>query len=423
MNTLDDLRATLEREAAFDDTERHLRPVAVRQRVRAVRRRRAGAVAMAAAVAVVAATAVAGALRGSPAPEPAGPTLEEVQVPQTIDVYGFTYKLTATQRAADDGTVTLSDPPDGPAAVSLVATGLGSGRATLWSGYYSVARVRGGEQVSPATDSAARSQPRVELEGAPPSARAEVAVYEPTGELAPGISSGGAVFRQRYAGHVLVAAAFGEGGDEARVDVPHSLDGLTTSAYCHSGTTGLWLHGVGDDGALPCATFDTGNDPGPRNEDYPDRPGAGDDTVGVYVTEGKDGPRAAGVDVTFGVALYRETVPPTQVLGAEEPTVLEQHGRTWHLDDVISWDGRDSYEVDTSDGDALVAATTIGTTSEFLSWRGAPEGGWVGYTGNGTVSDSPGAVYGPVLLAGDHTVQLHLEGPHPQGRLLVYRPD
>lgn len=423
MNTLDDLRSILEHEAAFDDTERHVRPAAVRRRVRVVRRRRAGAVAMAAAVAVVAATATVGVLRSPATPEPAGPTLEDVQVPQRIDIHGFPYELTQTQRAGADGTVTLDTPPEGPAGVRLVATGLGSGQATLWSGSYPVARVRGEEQVSPVTDGAAPSALRVEFEDTPGSARAEVAIYEPTAELAPGISSGSVVFRQQYGGHELVAAAFGEGGDEARVDVPASIAGLTTSAYCHSGTTGLWLHGVGDDGALRCGDLDTGNDPGPTNEGFPDRPRIGDATAGVYVTTGKDGPRATDVDVTFGVALYRETVAPTQVIGAQVPTVLEQHGRTWRLDDVISWDGSESYEVDTSDGDALVAATTIGTTSEFLSWRGAPDGGWIGRSENGAVSESAGTMYGPVLLAGDHTVQLHLEGPDPQGRLLVYRPE
>jgi hypothetical protein len=51
VNTLHDLRTTLGREAAgFDDTERHGRADAVRQRVRVVRRRRASAVAAAAAV-------------------------------------------------------------------------------------------------------------------------------------------------------------------------------------------------------------------------------------------------------------------------------------------------------------------------------------------------------------------------------------
>ncbi|CAI9415585.1 hypothetical protein [Nocardioides sp. T2.26MG-1] len=422
MNTLDDLRTILEREAAFDDTERHVRPAAVRQRVRTVRRRRAGAVAMAAAVMLVAATAGVGVLRSPSSPEPAE-TLEDVQVPQRIDVYGFPYKLASTHRVAGDGTVVLDPAPEGPTAVRLVSTGLGSGEATLWSGYYPVARVRGGEQVSPATTGVGASGLRVEFVGTPDVAEAEVAVYEPTGELAPGISSDGVVFRQQYAGHELVAAAFSRGADDARISAPEDLAGLETSAYCRSSTPGLWLHQDGlTAGATPCEDLDAGADPGPANESALAPPRSGDGSMAVYVTQGEDGPRAAGVDVLFGLALYRETVAPTRVLGTDVPPVLEQAGRTWQLTDVVRWDGSDFYEVDTSDDDALVAAAYVGATGGFLSWHGAPEGGWVGSNASGQASDSPSVMYAPVLLSGDHTVQLHLEGPDAQGRLLVYRP-
>lgn len=423
MNTLDDLRATLEREAAFDDTERHLRPVAVRQRVRAVRRRRAGAVAMAAVAALVVTTATAGVLRGGTDPEPAGPSLDDVRVPQRVDVLGFPYELTTTQRAGVDGTVTVADAPDGLAAVTLVATGLGSGEATLWSGYYAMARVRGNEHLSVPVDGVALSQLRIEFDGTPDSARAEVAIYEPTGGLAPGVTSAGAVFRQQYAGHELVDAAFGEAGGEVRLVAPDSLDDLDTSAYCHSTTPGLWLHQEGASGGTPCADLASDHDPGPANEGALFPPRRGDDSIAVYVTRGEGGPRATGLDVTFGLALYRQTAAPTRLFGADVPTVLEEYGRSWRLAETVPWTGEDDIEVDTSHSDALVAAAYVGATSGYLSWAGAPEGGWTRFGGAGEASSSPSVMYGPLLLAGDHMVQLHLEGPDPQGRLLVYRPE
>ena len=89
MNTIDDLRSTLEREAEFDDVERHVRSTSVQARIRAVRRRRAGSVAVAAAVALVLAAGTVGLVRGAATPEPAGPTLDDVQVPQRIEMSGF----------------------------------------------------------------------------------------------------------------------------------------------------------------------------------------------------------------------------------------------------------------------------------------------------------------------------------------------
>ncbi len=419
MNTIDDLRSTLEREAEFDDVERHVRSTSVQARIRAVRRRRAGSVAVAAAVALVLAAGTVGLVRGAATPEPAEPTLDDVQVPQRIEMSGFPYELTDTQRAADDGTVTIEGADDSEGrVVTLVATGLGSGYATLWWGYYPVARVRGGEQLSRPVD-AGPTELRVEFDDTPDSARAEVALYEPTGELAPGVASDGVVFRQRYGDRELVDAAFGHAGGDATVDVPDAVDDLDVSPYCHSATSDLWIHSEGIIGGVLCADVDTGNDPGAANQGYL-QPQSGENTYTVYVTKGEDGPRATDVDVTFGVGLYRQTVAPTRVLGAEVLTVLELDGRTWRLADVLGASEGDKYEVDTSHGDVYIGAVYVGAVSGFLSWPGAPEGRWGGFTDNDQ-PEHPGAMYGPVLLAGDHTVQLHLEGPDAEGRVLVYR--
>jgi hypothetical protein len=412
MNTLDDLRATLEREADFDDTERSVRTTAVRARVRAARRRRAGAVAAAAAVVLVVATGTTALVRGTADPEPAGPTLGDVRVPQRIDVLGTPYRLTGTERAAADGRI------DAPAGgdnrfVTLVATSLGSGAATLWSDSWPIARVRGDQQLS--APAPAGDDLRVELDGAPRSARAEVAIYEPTGEPAPGVAADGAVFTQRYDDRELVDAQFATAGADATVDVPGDAGDLTVSAYCHSETGDLWLHQSGVDGGSPCEDLAT------VTPEALLRPQPGERTLDAYVTQGRNGPRATGVDVTFGVALYRLAVAPTTVLGVDARTVVDFNGRTWRLDEVL--DSRPSeYEVDTSDGDVYLGVAYVGATEMLMTSPSAPESGWGGFR-HTEEPQGPGVSYPGILFAGDRTVDLHLKGPDADSRLLVYRPE
>ena len=422
MNTLEDLRATLAQHAeATDDTERETRAMAVRSRIRTARRRRAGGAVVAAVAALVIAAGTAGMVRGSGSPEPAGPTLDDVRVPERVDIYGFPYGLTETQRAAADGSVALEH-PDGPAAVSLVATGLGSGSATLWSGPIPVARVRGDERVAVPVDGVVLTELRVELDGAPDAARAEVAVYEPTGELAPGVRSGDVVFRRQYADRELVAASFGEGGQTASAEIPDGTGDLDVSAYCHSATPDLWLQVDGTTGGMPCDDVDQGNDPGAANQNYLLAPRADDHTYGVHVTRGNGGPRATGVDVDFGFGVYRQAAAPQRVLGAEAATVLEANGRTWRLDDVLDADGGGDIEVDTSQGDAYIAIAYADALGMSVSWAGAPDGGWGGFR-PGDEPQGPGVMYPGLLLAGTPAVRLDLTGPDAQARVLVYRSE
>ena len=101
MNTVDDLRASLDRHASeLPDPGAHGRPAAVRERVRVVRRRRRAA----GAAAVVSAVAVAAPLGGSlllsgdrhAAPEPTRPA------PTSTPVPGFPARLGDGARLVDD---------------------------------------------------------------------------------------------------------------------------------------------------------------------------------------------------------------------------------------------------------------------------------------------------------------------------------
>ncbi|WP_243056741.1 hypothetical protein [Nocardioides sp. SR21] len=418
MNTIDDLRSTLDRHTdALDDTERLVRADAVRSRVRTVRRRRAAAVAVAAVVVLVVATATVGLVRGGESPQPAG--LGDVDVPAEVSVHGFGYRLADTVRASADGTIDL-DESRGPRAVTLVATGLGSGQATLWSGYWPIARVRGGEQISPVTTDVLTDL-RVEFEDAPAAARAELAVYSPDGDLPPGVAHDGVVFRQQWGDQELVAAAFGEAGGEATAEAPDLTRDMDVSPFCRSETSDLWLHTEGTNGGMPCADFDQGSDPGPANQDWLGSPDPERPDYSVYVTQGRNGPRADGVDVTFGFGIYRQGVPTTEVLGADHPTVLEAVGRTWQLDEVLDREAGEDFSVDTSQGDVYIGVAYADILSMTIGWRGAPEEGWGG-TPPQDEPQGPGGMYMGVLLAGEDTVEVDVTGPDAQTRLLVYRP-
>ena len=100
MNTVDDLRASLDRHASeLSDSGAHGRPAAVRERVRVVRRRRRTAVAASVVTAVALAAPLAGSLLsggGHATPEPALPA------PTSTPVPGFPARLADGARLVDD---------------------------------------------------------------------------------------------------------------------------------------------------------------------------------------------------------------------------------------------------------------------------------------------------------------------------------
>lgn len=426
MNTLDDLRATLTREAdLLEDPERYARPVAVRERVRRVRRRRratAGAVAVAAVAAVVAGVTVVH------PPEPVQPAAEVVgvDVPREVSVVGFPYRLSDTVRLDGDHRTRLRPGPQ--RAVSLVADGLGSGSATLYVDGVPVARAHGDEDVElPApvgSDYATRL--RVRVDGAPEGARVGLAVYESTGGLAPGVSNGDAVFRDSVAGDSLLTGAFSEAGEQdLSVRFTGALRDVRFSDYCRTSTRGLWFN-VSVDGDAPFSGECKNSDPrdaGTASSSF----GGGKarpHVVRIWLTRGMDGPEVAPEDGVLGLGVYRLAEPRRRVLGMEVAETVEDGGRTFRLERVVrqpgGTDGAFSTTVDTGEDDRLVGLVgrdgTVG-----LSWRGRLDSGassWLGaHVGAAFSVDS-------LLLSGDsYRVTARSMGGGPfEGALLVYRP-
>ena len=94
MNTLTDLRRTLDRHAGdLDDPTAHARTAAVHHRIAVVRRRRRAAGTGVLALAVVAGLATVQ-LRSGPDAAPAGPVVLGQRAPATIRALGYTYRTT-----------------------------------------------------------------------------------------------------------------------------------------------------------------------------------------------------------------------------------------------------------------------------------------------------------------------------------------
>ena len=96
-------------------------------------------------VVVVAGAATAGQLRSPDRLQPAEQVVG-VDVPGSIDVLGFPYDLERTSELTDGDVRVRKTSTD--QAVTLAASGLGSGSATLYQDDEAVARVRSGEPLA-----------------------------------------------------------------------------------------------------------------------------------------------------------------------------------------------------------------------------------------------------------------------------------
>lgn len=427
MNTLDDLRSTLGGRAdALDDTDRYIRPVAVRARIRVARRRRTASVAAAAVLAVAGAALTVDSLHQPDTIEPAGKVLG-LDVPGEVSISGFPYDLVRGVELPATKPRLHLDSDDGR-AVSLVARDLGSGSATLYADGEPIARVRGEEHLTAPVPTAA-TRLRVRFDGAPADARAALALYDSTGELAAGVtdSDGSAVFRDTIGGDRLLTGAFSRPGEsEVTVHFTGAFSDVSFSEYCSTRERGLWLNvEVDDQGPIsgPCRD-DTTRDPGTSSSSFEGHTVRAR-VVRAYLTRGADGPEVSSDATVLGVAVYREAPGARLVLGMRTAQEVEYAGRTWVLDRVEGQPdgGHDAVPVtiDTADGDRLLGLVARGATVG-ASWTGRLTHGTSSYLGAGRGSAS---TLGGVLLAGDrYRVTFDSEdGSDFEGALLVYRPE
>jgi hypothetical protein len=315
-------------------------------------------------------------------------------------VLGFPYTFEETEELGQGERHQL-DELDGERAITLVGSGLGDGSVTLLSNGEPVARARAG-QASAAPLPIGGSGPLLEVryDGTPDGARAGVAIYEATGELAAGVSNGSVVFRDSYAGQPLLGAAFSAPGESS---VELDVNGGPTMrfvVYC-DGPRDLWVTldidgepgtagGCGADGQADLAAGSSATLAGL---------GTGKHVLRVFVSHERDGAPADVDDVTVGAGAY--------VAGDS----VEYAGRTWLSDAADT----SPLTLELASEDVLLGAS--GSGSLRLTWRGElDEGG-----SDGTIGQSSrGSLVAGVLLAGD-TYQISATGH--DARILTYRPE
>lgn len=376
MSTLRELRETLdERAGTVDDTERYARPVAVRARIRAARRRRAGLAASTAAAVALGSVAAVGTLRDDASVQPAGPAVLGLDVPQEVTLDG---RELAFARALDldDGRLRL--PASGrERAVSLVTDGLGDGSATLLVDGIPVARAFSDEPVEAAVPAyaAANIDLRVRLDGTPADARVGVAVYEDTGRLADGVTDGTRVFRDSVAGSRLVAADFSEPG-AGSLELPFDADHVSVeqAGFCTTSAPDVWATTMVDGRDLTTTSCDDDPSVDVGSARTPLEDLRGRHTLGIRLTRGHDGPPVAPEDAVLGLAVYTGPgLSPGRVAGFTPPAYLEAQGRTWKYvgaDGMNRDDGAFPALWTADDSDALVAFVTEGDATVSARWRG-----------------------------------------------------
>ncbi|GHJ60580.1 hypothetical protein NOK12_30980 [Nocardioides sp. OK12] len=439
MSSVDDLRSTLEAHAhRVDDPGASPRVVAVHERVRGLRRRRRTAAGALAAVVLAAGVGLAalGPVGGGDGPEPAGGprTVGGQEVPGAVMVLGREYELAETVAVSSaDGRVRVPLPPsEGWRVVSLAASDLDGGVATLVYPQDGVARVLGDGSVQPPTPlGPVTTELTVRLEDLGPEAQVGLAIYEPTGTVPGGVVGPDMMtaFRGEVAGEDLLGAAFSRDG-AAEVSLPLDLPRrqvVRISTYCTSSVSGGWVN-VDLDGRSAFLR-------GPCDDDgvldlpsgwvsMSDGIARGEHTLRVYLTRGSDGPEVDDPLAVLGVGAYPEPATTT-VDGASVDEVVEHDGRRWRLESAMTAteDGEPvARRVETDEGPVLVGYTWDGGTVGLEAQSGRRRSDDV--ASSLSSSARGGSSIAGQLLAGDtYDVRLYEDRGRPfEGSILLYRP-
>jgi hypothetical protein len=259
---------------------------------------------------------------------------------------------------------------------------------------------------------------RVRLDGAAEGARAGVAVYEATGELAPGVANADqtSVFRYEVAGDPLIQGAFVEPGqDEIRLEAWGPAHDMSYVFYC-AGDDDLWINvDVDGQGPLASSCGDARRDAGTGSWGMTEgSTHARDHDVRVYLTDGAEGPEVAPDGVEFGVGIYLRSALDEQLAGQRVPARVEQHGRTWELAGIAGPEAT----VDTTEGDVLLGFAARGSDAN-VTWSSRLMGRTNGSAtlGGGGFTASAG-----LLLAGDRYA-VRVNGDVTDAQLVIYRPE
>ncbi len=335
MNTIDDLRATLDQHAhGLVDHDVAARVGGVRTRVGIMRRRRRAAAGAAAALAVVGGGVALLPLVGQDRDVAPASRVVGVLAPRTLTSYGFTYAF--DEAVEGDG---------GRARVELKASS--EPRLISWatSGADDTVTVTGpGEQpvvyengdfadfvYVPAGDA-------YEVVAEVGTGRAGLATYTLTDERPAGVTAQGVTYRQEIAGGSLLGAAIGAPGEaDVSFTAAARTKGVALKYFCSGGPDDAFLHvAIGDAGEVisgsGCGDRSVPIDAAARGGSaFPTRTGE-DVSTRLYVTAGKDGPVIEDPDLRIGVGSYALDGPGVPgTFDGFFPRSVESAGHAWEL--------------------------------------------------------------------------------------------
>jgi hypothetical protein len=334
MNTIDDLRRTLDQHAGdVADPAAVARATAVHHRSVSVRRRRRAVVASGLAAVVLAGAAVVSWPRGSDA-LPAAPVVLGQQAPTSISSLGYTYRTDGHGESfGRNGSVKVSASSD-PRLYSWTTDGGRSVSVTLPDGEV-VHSDRQGFGDFVVLDPGAEGTLRIST----PSGHVGLASYALTDAAPSGYTKAGVTYRASVAGSPLLAARVGELGQavlHASYVSPGSVYGISVmcAGLPHGYVLNVSMNGDGRTAGDSCdsdGSFDPGSHVGavfsPTHAGKRVR-------VRAWVTRGYDDPTplASGAvpDLRIGVGVYGP-IKQLHVARTDVPTVVEHHGHTWDL--------------------------------------------------------------------------------------------
>jgi hypothetical protein len=392
MNTLDDLRRTLDAHAGdVHDDVHHARTAAVRGRAAVVRRRRAAGVATAAALAVVGAVGIPQ-LVGDPGPDPLG-------APDTRTALGWTYQLSDTVRA-EGGRLTLEvEQSDVPRLVSWATDGADQDVVvrTGWPGRFHSSADDFGDhvQLPPGYEGTVR------VTGA---AGLSLATYTLDPLTTPaGVGEGPRTFREDVAGFDLLGAVAGEPG-QTSVEFDLVPEDATTwvGYYCENLPKGTRMHvnWVGAAGSLvfggcdAVSSFDPGGSPGTGFT--PGKRAGTQQTLRLWVTRGGD-PVADGEipELRLGLGAYTSTETPVDLVGIEQRREIEFAGHVYRLAEVVTAGTGESPRLEVPEDGQFVVGSAFGgrgSLSVTLTADGQPVGGTTRFSVGGVGGSGETAV-------------------------------
>lgn len=379
MNTLDDLRRTLDTHAHdVHDDATHARTAAVRGRAVAVRRRRAAGVGAAAALAVVGAL-VAPQLVSDPDPQLADRTLLGRVAPETMQSLGYTYRF--VEGVEKDGNASLRLPEtDGPRLVTWASPAEEVEVFTTEEG-------RTTDSDRTAFDDFAFVHPGASgrwtvRAGGEPTA---LAVYELDEDALPaGTTVGGVTFRQEVANQQLVVAdALDEGSAvlTVRATVPET-ERMWLAEFCQgvSSESRLWVNtSVDGDGATASGGCDEdGFDPAVGSGTWLEArhlPEPGEEVeVRMWVSRGIDGDPLLHEGARMALALYDLGEPAAVVGGWEMEPLVEHDGHLWSfVDSREATAGATRLEVGNDQQVPLLAIGSYERPGGVVTMRGADD--------------------------------------------------